>query len=80
MSSTAVVEVDAPAPLKARPRPERSWEGPTRRQRAYIARLTLELLGVPYPADEAEASRVIDRLKNAVQAASVDASTDDIPF
>jgi hypothetical protein len=68
MSATATVE----APRK--------WEGPTRRQRAYIARLGLELLGIPYPASEAEASEVIGRLKSAVEAGAVDGGTDDIPF
>jgi hypothetical protein len=62
-------------------RPARAtWEGPSRRQRAYIARLTLELLGIPYPASEQEASAVIARLKNAVEAGRVDGGTDDIPF
>jgi hypothetical protein len=62
-------------------RADRTWEGPSRRQRAYIARLTLELLGIPYPADEREASEVIGRLKNAVDAAKINGGNhDDIPF
>lgn len=59
--------------------PTRTWEGPTRRQRAYIARLCLELLGIPYPETERDASALIDRLKNAVEA-KADGGTDDIPF
>lgn len=70
----------AVTPIRTAPS-ARTWEGPSRRQRAYIARLTLELLGIPYPASEGEASALIARLKNAVEASKVEGGLgDSCPF
>lgn len=54
---------------------------PSGKQRAYIARLCIELLGLPYPESRKDAAELIDSLKRQCEAARPSgASSDDIPF
>jgi hypothetical protein len=54
---------------------------PSGKQRAYIARLCLELLTLPYPESRKDAAELIDSLKRQCEAQRPSpASTDDIPF
>jgi hypothetical protein len=65
--------------IQSRRIPARDDIGPSGKQRSYMARLLLELAGLPFPESRKDASELIDRLKDQL-AAQGTASTDDIPF
>lgn len=53
---------------------------PSGKQRAYIARLCLELLGVDYPESRKDAAELIDQLKRQAEATRAAGRTDECPF
>lgn len=77
---TAVDEKRATQTKVARKITARDDVKPSGRQRAYIARLALELLGVDFPESRRDAAQIIERLLAARETASVDASDPSIPF